>query len=126
MEKYVLKNGLTLLVERIPYLRSASIGVWVKAGSILESPCENGLSHFMEHMAFKGTLKRSARQISEEMDAVGGHLNAATSKLCTNYYAKVIDEDLPLAVDILADIACNPALDPAETEKEIPWACPGP
>jgi len=118
MEKYVLKNGLTLLVEPIPYLRSASIGVWVKAGSIMESPEESGLSHFMEHMAFKGTYKRSARQISEEMDAVGGHLNAATSKLCTNYYAKVIDDDLPLAVDILADIVCNPALDPAETEKE--------
>lgn len=118
MEKFTLKNGLTVLVEAMPYLRSASIGVWVKAGSMLESPEENGLSHFMEHMAFKGTKKRSARQIAEEMDAIGGHLNASTSKLCTNYYAKVIDEDLPLAADILADIVCNPSLDPAETDKE--------
>lgn len=114
----MLNNGLTVLVEPMPHLRSASIGVWVKAGSILETPEENGLSHFMEHMAFKGTKKRTARQIAEEMDAVGGHLNAATSKLCTNYYAKVIDEDLPLAADILADIVCNPALDRAETDKE--------
>ena len=118
MEKFVLQNGMTVLVEPIDYLRSVSVGVWVKAGSILEAPGENGLSHFMEHMAFKGTFRRTARQIAEEMDAVGGHLNAATSKLCTNYYAKVIDEDLPLAVDILADIVCNPSLDPAETDKE--------
>lgn len=118
MEKFVLKNGLTVLVESMPYLRSASMGVWVKAGSMLEQAQENGLSHFMEHMAFKGTEKRSARQIAEEMDAVGGHLNASTSKLCTNYYAKVIDEDLPLAADVLSDIVCNPALDPAETDKE--------
>ena len=118
MEKFTLENGLTLLVETMPYLRSASIGVWVKAGSVLETPEENGLSHFMEHMAFKGTQKRTSRQIAEEMDAVGGHLNAATSKLCTNYYAKVIDEDLPVAADILADIVCNPLLDPQETDKE--------
>ena len=118
MEKFVLNNGLTVLVEPMPYLRSVSIGAWVKAGSMLEAPEENGLSHFMEHMAFKGTGKRTARQIAEEMDFIGGHLNASTSKLCTNYYAKVIDEDLPKAADILADIVCNPALDPGETDKE--------
>ena len=118
MEKFVLNNGLTVLVEPMPYLRSVSIGAWVKAGIMLEAPSENGLSHFMEHMAFKGTKKRTARQIAEEMDAVGGQLNASTSKLCTNYFAKVIDEDLPLAADILADIVCDPALDPAETDKE--------
>ena len=118
MQKFVLSNGLTVLVEEMPYLRSVSIGAWVKAGSMLESPEENGLSHFMEHMAFKGTQKRTARQIAEEMDMIGGQLNASTSKLCTNYYAKAIDEDLPQAADILADIVCNPALDPAETDKE--------
>lgn len=118
MEKFVLNNGLTVLVEPMPYLRSVSIGAWVKAGSMLEAPSENGLSHFMEHMAFKGTQKRTARQIAEEMDAVGGQLNASTSKLCTNYYARVIDENLPLAADILADMVCDPALDPAETDKE--------
>ena len=118
MEQFALNNGLTVLVEPMPYLRSVSIGLWMKAGSMLETPEENGLSHFMEHMAFKSTTKRTARQIAEEMDAVGGHLNASTSKLCTNYYAKVIDEDLPLAADILADIVCNPALTEEETEKE--------
>lgn len=118
MEKFVLDNGLTVLVEDMPYLRSVSIGVWVKAGSMLEAPEENGLSHFMEHMSFKGTKKRTARQIAEEMDAVGGQLNASTSKLCTNYFAKVIDEDLPLAADILADMVCSPALDKEETDKE--------
>ena len=105
-------------MESIPYLRSVSVGVWVKAGSMLERPSENGLSHFMEHMAFKGTHSRSARQLAEEMDAVGGHMNAATSKLCTNYYIKVIDDDLPLALDILSDLVINPALDPHELEKE--------
>ena len=118
MEKFVLNNGLTVLVEEMPYLRSVSIGAWVKAGSMLEAPEENGLSHFMEHMAFKGTQKRTARQIAEEMDFIGGQLNASTSKLCTNYFAKVIDEDLPLAADILSDIVCSPALDEGETEKE--------
>ncbi len=118
MEKFVLSNGLTVLVEPMPYLRSVSIGAWVKAGSMLETPEENGLSHFMEHMAFKGTGKRTARQIAEEMDCIGGHLNASTSKLCTNYYAKVIDEDLPKAADILSDIVCHPALDEEETDKE--------
>lgn len=118
MEKFVLNNGLCVLVEPMPYLRSVSIGVWVKAGSMLETPAENGLSHFMEHMSFKGTGKRTARQIAEEMDCIGGQLNASTSKLCTNYYAKVIDEDLPLAADILADMVCHPALDEEETNKE--------
>lgn len=118
MQKFLLNNGLTVLVEEMPYLRSVSIGAWVKAGSMLETPEENGLSHFMEHMAFKGTNKRTARQIAEEMDMIGGQLNASTSKLCTNYFAKVIDEDLPKAADILADIVCNPALDEKETDKE--------
>ena len=118
MDRFQLENGLTVLVESMPYLRSASIGVWVKAGSILENSRDNGLSHFMEHMAFKGTHRRTARQIAEEMDAIGGMLNAATSKLCTHYYAKVIDEDLPIAADILADIVCDPALDEKEMNKE--------
>ena len=123
MEKFVLNNGLCVLVEPMPYLRSVSIGVWVKAGSMLETPAENGLSHFMEHMSFKGTGKRTARQIAEEMDCIGGQLNASTSKLCTNYYAKVIDEDLPLAADILADMVCHPALDEEETNKELLHRC---
>ncbi|MBQ4640241.1 MAG: insulinase family protein [Clostridia bacterium] len=118
MEKFLLSNGLTVMVEEMPYLRSASIGVWVKAGSMLETAEDNGLSHLMEHMAFKGTKKRTARQIAEEMDMIGGMMNASTSKLCTNYYCKVIDEDLPKAADILADIVCHPAIDRAELDKE--------
>lgn len=118
MEKFLLSNGLTVLVEEMPSLRSASIGVWVKAGSMLETAEDNGLSHLMEHMAFKGTKKRTARQIADEMDMIGGMMNASTSKLCTNYYCKVIDEDLPKAADILSDIVCNPLIDENELNKE--------
>ena len=116
--QFTLPNGLRVIAEQLPHLRSVSIGVWVRAGSILEKPEENGLSHFIEHLAFKGTARRSARQIAQEMDAVGGYLNAATSKLATTYYAKVIDEDLDLAADILADIVIHPAYEPKELDKE--------
>ncbi|MBQ9300827.1 MAG: insulinase family protein [Clostridia bacterium] len=118
VNQITLSNGLRVIAEPLPHLRSVSIGVWVRAGSILEKPEENGLSHFIEHLAFKGTARRSARQIAQEMDAVGGYLNAATSKLATTYYAKVIDEDLPLAADILADIVIHPAYDEREMNKE--------
>ena len=118
IEQFTLPNGLRVLCEQLPHLRSVSMGVWVKAGSILEREHENGLSHLIEHMAFKGTGQRSAKQIAQEMDAVGGYLNAATSKLCTCYYAKVIDENLPLAADILSDIVRFPAIDPKELDKE--------
>ncbi|MBQ7455913.1 MAG: insulinase family protein [Clostridia bacterium] len=118
IEQFTLSNGLRVVAEPLPHLRSVSIGVWVRAGSVLESARENGLSHFIEHMAFKGTSRRSARQIAQEMDAVGGYLNAATSKLCTTYYAKVIDEDLPLAADMLSDIVIHPAIDEKELDKE--------
>ena len=118
IEQFTLPNGLRVLCEQLPHLRSVSMGVWVKAGSILEREHENGLSHLIEHMAFKGTGRRSPKQIAQEMDAVGGYLNAATSKLCTCYYAKVIDENLPLAADILSDIVRFPAIDPKELDKE--------
>lgn len=118
IEQFTLPNGLRVLCEQLPHLRSVSMGVWVKAGSILEREHENGLSHLIEHMAFKGTGRRSAKQIAQEMDAVGGYLDAATSKLCTCYYAKVIDENLPLAADILSDIVRFPAIDPKELDKE--------
>ena len=118
IEQFTLPNGLRVLCEQLPHLRSVSMGVWVKAGSILEREHENGLSHLIEPMAFKGPGRRSAKQIAQEMDAVGGYLNAATSKLCTCYYAKVIDENLPLAADILSDIVRFPAIDPKELDKE--------
>ncbi len=117
-DQITLPNGLRLVGERLPHVRSCTLGVWVKVGSMNELPEENGLSHFIEHMVFKGTQKRSARDIAQEMDMVGGQLNAFTSKDCTCFYAKVIDEDLPLAVDILSDLALHPAFDDGELQKE--------
>lgn len=111
-------NGLRLIFERMPQLRSVSIGVWVKAGSMLETQEENGLSHLMEHMSFKRTETRSARQLAQEMDAIGGHMNAATSKLYTHYYAKVMDRDLPKAVELLADIVWHPVIDADDLTRE--------
>ncbi len=118
IETFTLTNGLRVIAERMPNLQSVSIGIWVKAGSMLELPQENGLSHLMEHMSFKGTKTRSARELAEQMDAIGGHMNAATSKVFTSYYAKVCYSDLENAVDILADIVRNPVIDEAELEKE--------
>ncbi len=113
-----LKNGLTIIGERLPHFRSISVGVWVSAGSQYETREENGLSHFLEHMLFKGTEKRSARQIAEVMDAVGGQLNAFTAKECTCFYAKVIDEHTELALDVLSDIVLHSTFDEKEIEKE--------
>ena len=117
-DMWTLPNGLRVIGERLPHLRSVSIGVWLRVGSMMELPHENGLSHFLEHMVFKGTEKRTTRQIAEEMDAVGGQMNAFTSKDCTCFYARVIDEDLPLAVDMLADLTCHATLDEGEFNKE--------
>lgn len=117
-DQWTLPNGLRIVGERLPYLRSVSIGVWLRVGSMMETPEENGLSHFLEHMVFKGTTHRTTRQIAEEMDAVGGQLNAFTGKDCTCLYAKVIDEDIALAVDVLSDLAINATMDADEFDKE--------
>lgn len=117
-DQITLPNGLRIVGERLTHVRSCTVGVWVKVGSMNERPEENGLSHFIEHMVFKGTATRTARDIAEEMDDVGGQLNAFTSKDCTCFYAKVIDEDLRLAVDILSDLALRPRFDDAELQKE--------
>ena len=117
-DQITLPNGLRIIGERIPSFRSVSVGLWVNAGSQYERPEEAGLSHFVEHMVFKGTAKRSTRRIAEDMDAVGGLLNAFTGKECTCFYAKVMDEHLPLAMDVLADLVTAPAFDPGELEKE--------
>ena len=116
-----LPNGLRLVLLPMENTRCVSMGVWVNAGSVYETEENNGISHFIEHMVFKGTKKRSARDIAVEMDAVGGNLNAFTAKECTCFYAKVLDSDLPLAVDILSDILLHSAFeeDCMEREKQV-------
>ena len=113
-----LPNGLTIIGERLPHFRSVSVGVWISAGSQYETREENGLSHFLEHMLFKGTEKRTARDIAEVMDAVGGQLNAFTAKECTCFYAKVIDEHTELALDVLSDMVLHSTFDETELSKE--------
>ena len=117
-DQITLPNGLRVVGEKLSHVRSCNVGIWVKVGSMNELPEENGMSHFIEHMVFKGTKTRSARDIAEEMDMVGGQLNAFTSKECTCYYAKVTDDELELAVDILADLALRPVFDEKELNKE--------
>ena len=117
-DQITLPSGLRVVGEKLSHVRSCTVGVWVKVGSMNEAPEENGMSHFIEHMVFKGTKTRSARDIAEEMDMVGGQLNAFTSKECTCYYAKVTDDELRTAVDILADLALRPTFDENELNKE--------
>ncbi|MDZ7289113.1 MAG: insulinase family protein [candidate division KSB1 bacterium] len=117
-QKTVLPGGLRIVTERIPHVRSVSLGVWVLTGTRDELPEENGISHFLEHMMFKGTRRRKASDIAESLEAVGGHLNAFTGKELTCYYAHVLDEHLPLAVDVLADMLTDSVFDPEEILKE--------
>ena len=113
-----LPSGLVVVTDAMPHLESASLGVWVGSGSRDEQADEHGISHFLEHMAFKGTAKRTARQIAEEIEAVGGDLNAATSVETTAYYARVLRADVPLALDTLSDILANPTFEPEELARE--------
>jgi predicted Zn-dependent peptidase len=113
-----LPSGLVVVTDAMPHLETASLGVWVGSGSRDERPDEHGISHMLEHMAFKGTSRRSARQIAEEIEAVGGDLNAATSIEMTAYYARVLRADVPLALDVLSDILADPAFDPEELRRE--------
>jgi predicted Zn-dependent peptidase len=117
-QKTVLDNGLRVVTEKIPYLRSVSIGVWVITGSRDEQPQENGISHFIEHLLFKGTERRTAFDIAKEIDSVGGTLNAFTGREYTCFYAKVIDQNLPLAIDLLSDIFLHSLMDLKDIEKE--------
>jgi predicted Zn-dependent peptidase len=116
--KTVLDNGIRIVSHEMPDHRSISLGIWVENGSRHETAEQNGISHFIEHLLFKGTERRSAAQIAEEMDAVGGVLNAFTAKEHTCYYAKVLDEDLPLAIDLLTDIFLHSTFDSEEIERE--------
>ena len=113
-----LDNGMRVITQDMPALETASVGVWVDAGARSESPELNGISHLLEHMAFKGTKRRDARAIAEEIEAVGGHLNAYTSREHTAYFAKILREDVPLAIDLLADILCNSEFRDDELERE--------
>ena len=118
VEKTVLPNGIQVVTEEIPNVHSVSVGVWVEAGSRDERDEENGIAHFIEHMLFKGTRRRSARQIAKEIDAVGGILNAFTSKEFSSFYAKVLPEHLPVALDLLFDLYLNSLFATEELEKE--------
>lgn len=113
-----LDNGLRVVTDPMDGVETVSVGVWVDVGARFETPEINGISHLLEHMAFKGTKRRSARAIAEDMEAVGGQLNAYTSRENTAYYAKVLKEDVPLAVDIIADILQHSTLDPEELARE--------
>ena len=116
--KETLDNGLTLITEAMPELRSVAIGVWLKRGSRHEPAAQCGVSHFIEHMVFKGTKTRSAERIAAEVDSIGGYMDAFTAKEYASFHLKVLDEHLPLAVEILADIVLNPLFDPTELTKE--------
>ncbi len=115
---HTLSNGFRIITEHMPGLESATLGIWVNAGGRNERESENGIAHFLEHMAFKGTDRRSALDIAEEIEDVGGYLNAYTSREMTAYYARVLENDVPLALDVIADILQNPTFDPAEIEIE--------
>ncbi|UQU66306.1 insulinase family protein [Couchioplanes caeruleus] len=118
VRRTVLPSGLRIVTEAIPTTRSAALGVWVGVGSRDETPTLSGASHFLEHLLFKGTEKRSALDISAEIEAVGGETNAFTTKEYTCYYARVLDADLPLAVDVICDAVANSVLAPADVETE--------
>jgi predicted Zn-dependent peptidase len=113
-----LPSGLSVVTDRMPHLESATLGVWAGAGSRNEAPDEHGISHLLEHMAFKGTKRRTARQIAEEIEAVGGDLNASTSAESTGFYARVLKADVPLALDVLSDILSEPTFEPEELRRE--------
>lgn len=117
-QKHQMKNGIRIVTEEIPYVNSVSVGIWVKIGSRNETESINGVSHFIEHMLFKGTEKRSAKEIANSIDKIGGQLNAFTSKESTCYYAKVLDSHFDIALEVLADMFINSTFSKDEIEKE--------
>ncbi len=118
IERAVLPNGIRIVTEAMPHVRSVSLGVWVGSGSRLEHGPENGISHFIEHMLFKGTTHRSAEDIARSVDSVGGGLDAFTSKELVSFNTKVLDEHLPVALDVLADLVLNPLFRKEDIERE--------
>jgi predicted Zn-dependent peptidase len=117
-QKSVLNNGLRVVSEELPYFRSVAVGVWLNVGSRDETRAENGLSHFLEHLAFKGTPRRTAFDLAREIDQIGGNCNAFTSKEQTCFHGKVLAEHLPRLVDLLGDLVLNPLYQPQDLERE--------
>ncbi|MFN8007126.1 MAG: pitrilysin family protein [Terriglobia bacterium] len=118
VKKEVFENGLTVITEQMPHVRSISMGIWLKIGSRSETPEVNGVAHFIEHLLFKGTTHRTAEDIARQVDSIGGHLDAFTAKETICYSTKVLDEHLAVAFDILSDLLLNPKFDREEMEKE--------
>src|SRR5258705_7159175 len=114
----VLPSGLTVIGEQMNSVRSLAMGVWLKVGARNESPAESGMSHFLEHMVFKGSRRRDAYQIALSLESVGGHLDAFTGRESTCFYARALEEQLELEVDVLADLTLAPRLNPAAVTKE--------
>jgi len=118
IQREVLPNGLTVLTEQMQHIRSVSIGIWIKTGSRDEDPQWNGISHFVEHMVFKGTEHRSAEDIARQVDSIGGNMDAFTAKECICFNVKVLDEHLPIAMDVLSDLVLNPVFDAQDITRE--------
>jgi len=118
IRREVLPNGLTVITEEMQHIRSVSIGIWIKAGSRDEDPAWNGISHFVEHMVFKGTAHRSAEEIARQVDSIGGNLDAFTAKECVCFNVKVLDEHIPIVMDILSDLVLNPVFDTNDIGRE--------
>src|SRR5579863_5680720 len=118
IHREVLPNGLVIVTEPMPQVRSISVGVWLRSGSRSETAGQNGLAHFTEHMVFKGTERRSAEEIARSVDSIGGMMDAYTAKEMVSFNAKVLDEHLPIAWEVLSDLALRPLFDEEETERE--------
>ncbi|HSS99157.1 MAG TPA: pitrilysin family protein, partial [Terriglobales bacterium] len=118
IRREVLPNGLTIISEEMEHIRSISIGIWIKTGSREEDPQWNGISHFIEHMVFKGTENRSAEDIARQVDSIGGNMDAFTAKECICFNIKVLDEHLPIALDVLSDLVLHPVFKPEDIERE--------
>jgi predicted Zn-dependent peptidase len=118
IRRQVLPNGLTIITEQMQHIRSASIGIWLQTGSRDEDPAWNGISHFIEHMLFKGTEHRSAEEIARQVDSIGGNMDAFTAKECICFNVKVLDEHLPVALEILSDLVLHPVFNPNDITRE--------
>src|SRR6202166_1561405 len=118
IRRAVLPNGLTVITEEMQHIRSVSIGIWMKTGSRDEDLSWNGISHFIEHMVFKGTQHRSAEEIARQVDSIGGNMDAFTAKECISFSIKVLNEHVPIALDVLSDLVLNPVFDAQDISRE--------